>query len=54
VRFGLFYQLSGHAASRHPAQHYRELIAEAVEADRRGCDTVWLAAIAERTIRHFK
>jgi alkanesulfonate monooxygenase SsuD/methylene tetrahydromethanopterin reductase-like flavin-dependent oxidoreductase (luciferase family) len=44
VKFDLFYQLPA-AASQNPAERYRELIAEAVEADRLGFDTLWLAEI---------
>lgn len=44
MKFDLFYQLPA-AASQNPAQRYRELIAEAVEADRLGFDTIWLAEI---------
>lgn len=44
MKFDLFYQLPA-AASQDPAQRYRELIDEAVEADRLGFDTLWLAEI---------
>ncbi len=44
MKFDLFYQLPA-AASQDPAQRYRELMAEAVEADRLGFDTLWLAEI---------
>src|SRR5271156_2899138 len=43
VKFDLFYQLPS-ADSQNPAVRYRELVAEAVEADRLGFDTLWLAA----------
>jgi alkanesulfonate monooxygenase SsuD/methylene tetrahydromethanopterin reductase-like flavin-dependent oxidoreductase (luciferase family) len=44
VKFDLFYQLPC-ADSQNPAERYRELIDEAVEADKLGFDTVWLAEI---------
>jgi alkanesulfonate monooxygenase SsuD/methylene tetrahydromethanopterin reductase-like flavin-dependent oxidoreductase (luciferase family) len=44
VKFDLFYQLPS-ADSQNPAQRYRELIDEAVEADRLGFDTLWLAEV---------
>jgi natural product biosynthesis luciferase-like monooxygenase protein len=44
VKFDIFYQLPAAEAQR-PADRYRELIEEAVEADRLGYDTVWLAEI---------
>ena len=45
VKFDLFYQLPS-ADSQNPAARYRELVAEAVEADRLGFDTLWLAEVA--------
>jgi alkanesulfonate monooxygenase SsuD/methylene tetrahydromethanopterin reductase-like flavin-dependent oxidoreductase (luciferase family) len=44
VKFDLFYQLPS-ADSQNPAARYRELVAEAVEADRLGFDTLWLAEV---------
>src|SRR5271169_6661241 len=44
VKFDLFYQLPS-ADSQNPAVRYRELVAEAVEADRLGFDTLWLAEV---------
>jgi alkanesulfonate monooxygenase SsuD/methylene tetrahydromethanopterin reductase-like flavin-dependent oxidoreductase (luciferase family) len=44
VKFDLFYQLPA-AASQNPGARYRELVAEAVEADRLGFDTLWLAEV---------
>src|ERR1700756_5160150 len=43
VKFDLFYQLPS-ADSQNPAARYRELVAEAVEADRLGLDTVLVGA----------
>lgn len=44
MKFDLFYQLPS-AASQNPSARYRELVAEAVEADRLGFDTLWLAEV---------
>ncbi len=44
MKFDLFYQLP-QADSQEPARRYRELIEEAVEADRLGFDTLWLAEV---------
>lgn len=44
MKFDIFYQLP-EAANQNTAQRYRELIAEAAEADRLGFDTVWLAEV---------
>jgi alkanesulfonate monooxygenase SsuD/methylene tetrahydromethanopterin reductase-like flavin-dependent oxidoreductase (luciferase family) len=44
VKFDIFYQLP-EAASQTTAGRYRELIAEAAEADRLGFHTVWLAEV---------
>ncbi len=44
MKFDIFYQLP-EAATQNTAQRYRELIAEAAEADRAGFDTVWLAEV---------
>lgn len=44
MKFDVFYQLPASGAQK-PAQRYRELIDEAVEADRLGFDTVWLAEV---------
>ncbi|HZO80753.1 MAG TPA: LLM class flavin-dependent oxidoreductase [Candidatus Binataceae bacterium] len=44
MKFDLFYQLPA-AATQDPAERYRELMAEAIEADRLGFDTLWLAEI---------
>ncbi len=44
MKFDLFYQLPASGTQR-PQQRYRELIAESVEADRLGFDTVWLAEV---------
>jgi len=44
VKFDIFYQLP-EAANQNTAQRYRELIAEAAEADRLGFDTIWLAEV---------
>lgn len=44
MKFDLFYQLPA-AVSQDPAERYRELMAEAIEADRLGFDTLWLAEI---------
>jgi alkanesulfonate monooxygenase SsuD/methylene tetrahydromethanopterin reductase-like flavin-dependent oxidoreductase (luciferase family) len=44
VKFDLFYQLPS-ADSQNPAARYRELVDEAVEADRLGFDTLWLAEV---------
>ena len=44
MKFDIFYQLP-EAAIQNTAQRYRELIAEAAEADRLGFDTVWLAEV---------
>lgn len=44
MKFDLFYQLPC-ADSQDPARRYRELIDEAVEADRLGFDTIWLAEV---------
>lgn len=44
MKFDIFYQLPA-AEGQNPAERYRELIEEAVEADRLGYDAVWLAEI---------
>lgn len=44
MKFDIFYQLPQHD-SQHTSARYRELIAEAVEADKLGFDTVWLAEV---------
>src|SRR5271167_713483 len=44
MKFDIFYQLP-EAAAQNTHQRYRELIAEAVEADVLGFDTVWLAEV---------
>ncbi|MGH7934337.1 MAG: LLM class flavin-dependent oxidoreductase [Candidatus Binataceae bacterium] len=44
MKFDIFYQLPA-AESQRPGERYRELIEEAVEADKLGFDTVWLAEI---------
>lgn len=44
MKFDIFYQLP-EAATQNTAQRYRELIAEAAEADALGFDTVWLAEV---------
>ncbi len=44
MKFDIFYQLP-EAASQNTAERYRELIAEAAEADVLGFDTVWLAEV---------
>jgi alkanesulfonate monooxygenase SsuD/methylene tetrahydromethanopterin reductase-like flavin-dependent oxidoreductase (luciferase family) len=44
MKFDIFYQLPA-ARTQQPAERYRELIAEAAEADRLGFDTVWLAEV---------
>jgi alkanesulfonate monooxygenase SsuD/methylene tetrahydromethanopterin reductase-like flavin-dependent oxidoreductase (luciferase family) len=44
MQFDIFYQLPA-AAHQNVAQRYREMIEEAVEADRLGFGTVWLAEI---------
>ncbi len=44
MKFDLFYQLPA-SASQNPAERYGELMAEAIEADRLGFDTLWLAEI---------
>jgi len=44
VKFDIFYQLP-QADSQNTPERYRDLIAEAVEADRLGFDTVWLAEV---------
>ncbi len=44
MKFDLFYQLPC-ADSQDPAARYRELVAEAVEAERLGFNTLWLAEI---------
>src|ERR1700730_17683957 len=44
VKFDLFYHLLA-AESQNPSARYRELVAEAVEADRLGFDTLWLAEV---------
>jgi alkanesulfonate monooxygenase SsuD/methylene tetrahydromethanopterin reductase-like flavin-dependent oxidoreductase (luciferase family) len=44
VRFDIFYQLP-EAANQITTERYRELIAEAAEADRLGFNTVWLAEV---------
>lgn len=44
MKFDIFYQLPK-AATQNTYQRYRELIAEAAEADRLGFDTVWLAEV---------
>ena len=44
MKFDIFYQLP-EAAAQNTATRYRELIAEAAEADRLGFDTVWLAEV---------
>jgi len=44
VKFDLFYQLP-QADSQNTARRYRDLIEEAIEADRLGFDTVWLAEV---------
>ncbi|HEY6419438.1 MAG TPA: LLM class flavin-dependent oxidoreductase [Candidatus Binataceae bacterium] len=44
MKFDIFYQLP-QADSQPPARRYRELIDEAVEAERLGFDTVWLAEV---------
>ena len=44
MKFDIFYQLPA-ARTQQPAERYRELIAEATEADRLGFDTVWLAEV---------
>src|SRR5579885_1632363 len=44
VKFDLFYQLPK-TDSQNVAARYRELLAEAIEADRLGFDTLWLAEV---------
>ncbi|MGH7923647.1 MAG: LLM class flavin-dependent oxidoreductase [Candidatus Binatus sp.] len=44
MKFDIFYQLP-EAANQVTAERYRELIAEAAEADRLGFNTVWLAEV---------
>jgi hypothetical protein len=44
VKFDIFYQLP-EAANQITTERYRELIAEAAEADRLGFNTVWLAEV---------
>jgi alkanesulfonate monooxygenase SsuD/methylene tetrahydromethanopterin reductase-like flavin-dependent oxidoreductase (luciferase family) len=44
MKFDIFYQLP-EGAAQNTAQRYRELIAEAAEADVLGFDTVWLAEV---------
>jgi len=44
VKFDIFYQLP-EAANQVTTERYRELIAEAAEADRLGFNTVWLAEV---------
>ena len=44
MKFDIFYQLP-EAATQNTAERYRELIAEAAEADRLGFDTIWLAEV---------
>ncbi|MGA7873144.1 MAG: LLM class flavin-dependent oxidoreductase [Candidatus Binatus sp.] len=44
MKFDIFYQLP-EAASQITSERYRELIAEAAEADRLGFNTVWLAEV---------
>ena len=44
MKFDIFYQLP-QADSQHTGDRYRELIAEAAEADKLGFDTVWLAEV---------
>ncbi len=44
MKFDIFYQLP-EAATQNTAQRYRELIAEAAQADALGFDTVWLAEV---------
>ena len=44
MKFDIFYQLP-EAANQITAERYRELIAEAAEADRLGFNTVWLAEV---------
>ena len=44
VKFDIFYQLP-EAANQITSERYRELIAEAAEADRLGFNTVWLAEL---------
>ncbi len=44
MKFDLFYQLPS-ADAQDPAVRYRELVEEAVEADRLGFDTLWLAEV---------
>lgn len=44
MKFDIFYQLPA-ASTQNAAERYRELIAEAVEADRLGFDTIWLAEV---------
>src|ERR1700722_11730128 len=44
MQFDIFYQLPA-AAHQNVAKRYREMIEEAVEADRLGFGTVWLAEI---------
>src|ERR1700730_13930237 len=44
VKFDLFYQLPA-AAAQNPGARYRELVAEAIEADRLGLRTLWPGAV---------
>src|ERR1700735_3081462 len=44
LKFDIFYQLP-EAANQITTERYRELIAEAAEADRLGFSTVWLAEV---------
>lgn len=44
MKFDIFYQLP-QADSQIPARRYRDLIDEAVEAERLGFDTLWLAEV---------
>jgi alkanesulfonate monooxygenase SsuD/methylene tetrahydromethanopterin reductase-like flavin-dependent oxidoreductase (luciferase family) len=44
VKFDIFYQLP-QSDSQRTADRYRDLVAEAVEADRLGFDTIWLAEV---------
>ncbi|MGA9721803.1 MAG: LLM class flavin-dependent oxidoreductase, partial [Candidatus Binatus sp.] len=44
MKFDIFYQLP-EAANQITTERYRELIAEAAEADRLGFNTVWLAEV---------
>ncbi len=44
LKFDIFYQLPA-ARTQKTAERYRELIAEAVEADRLGFNTIWLAEV---------